>query len=69
MKGQQGSTKVLLSKKTQVDKTEQVGRAAIVPKLCAFVRGMSGDRGVTVTATDISLSKPISGACTGRFTR
>ena len=69
VKGQQGSTKVLLSKKTQVSKTEQVGRAAIVPKLCAFVRGTSGDRGVTVTATDISLSKPVSGACTGRFTR
>jgi len=69
VKGRQGSTKVLLSKKTQVGKTEQVGRAAIVPKLCAFVRGTSGDHGVTVTATDISLSKPISGACTGRFTR
>lgn len=69
VKGRQGSTKVLLSKKTQVGKMEQVGRAAIVPKLCAFVRGTSGDRGVTVTATDISLSKPISGSCTGRFTR
>jgi hypothetical protein len=67
VKGSQGSTTVALSKKTQVGEVKRLGSAAIDPKLCAFVQGTSGNRGVTVAATAVGLSKPVSGSCTGRF--
>ena len=67
VKGPQGSTTVALSKKTQVAETKAMSPSAIATKLCAFVQGTSGDRGVTVAATQIALSKPVSGSCTARF--
>lgn len=67
VKGSQGSTIVALSKKTQVGETKSMSPSAIATKLCAFVQGTSGNRGVTVAATSIGLSKPFSGSCTGRF--
>lgn len=65
--GSQGSTTVALSKKTQVGETKSMSQAAIATKLCAFVQGTSGNHGVTVAATAIGLSKPVSGSCTARF--
>jgi hypothetical protein len=66
VKGQQGSTTVTLSSKTVFTKTVSVGASAIKAKLCAFVRGTSADKGVTISAVNVSLSKPVSGGCTAR---
>jgi hypothetical protein len=66
VKGPQGSTTVTLSAKTVVTKTVGVGASAIRRGLCAFVRGKSADKGVTVSAENVSLSKPVSGGCTPR---
>ena len=41
----------------------QVGASGIAVKDCAFVRGTSSDKGVTVTAQNVSLTKPTSAGC------
>ena len=64
VKGRQGSTTVTLSSKTVYTKTVSVGASAITSKVCAFVRGTSADKGVTISAQNVSLSKPVSGKCT-----
>jgi hypothetical protein len=64
VKGRQGSTTVTLSSKTVYTKSVSVGASGIKAKLCAFVRGTSADKGVTISAQNVSLSKPVSGACT-----
>jgi hypothetical protein len=64
---QRGSTSVTVSAKTQVLKTISVGGSAIKVKLCAFVRGTSTDKGVTVAAQSISLSNPGPNGCNSRF--
>ena len=64
---QRGSTSVTVSAKTQVLKTISVGASAIKVKLCAFVRGTSTDKGVTVAAQNISLSNPGPNGCNSRF--
>jgi hypothetical protein len=66
VKGRTGTTKVTVSAKAQVQKTQSVKMAAVTTKLCAFVRGTSTDKGVTVTAQDVALSKPVGGSCTFR---
>ena len=66
VKDRTGSTKVTVTAKTRIGKTVRVKASAIRAKLCAFVRGTSGDKGVTVTAQDVSLSKPVSGSCSFR---
>ena len=66
VKGQQGSTKLILSSKTQISETLDVGASAVKAKLCAFVRGTSSNKGVTITADNIALTKPVSGSCTAR---
>jgi hypothetical protein len=67
VKGQAGKTSVTLTKKSQFTKTERVGSSAIAVKLCAFVRGTSADKGVTVKAADVSLTKPSSRGCAAGF--
>jgi hypothetical protein len=57
---------VTLSSKTAYTKTVTVGASAIKAKLCAFVRGTSTDKGVTISAQNVSLSKPVSGKCIAR---
>ena len=67
VKGQFGAkattTTVTVSAKTQLSKTAQVGASGIAVKDCAFVRGTSSDRGVTVTAQNVALTKPTSAGC------
>jgi hypothetical protein len=69
LRGRQGTTSFTVSAKAQVTKTVRLTASAIKLKLCAFVRGTSIDRGVTVTAQDVGLSKPGSTGCTPRFRR
>jgi hypothetical protein len=66
VKGQRGTTTVTLSAKTAISKTVSVGASAIKAKLCAFVAGTSADKGVTISAQNVSLSKPSSTGCTPR---
>lgn len=67
VKGKNGTkavtTTVTVSAKTQISKTAQVGMSAIAVKSCVFVRGTSTDKGVTVKAQSIDLSKPTSAGC------
>jgi len=69
VKGPRGTTKVTVPESAQIVKTEKVGSSAIAVKMCAFVRGTSTDKGVTVKAQDISLSKPGASGCTFGFRR
>ncbi len=64
VKGSSGSTKVVVSATTQIGKTVTLKASAVKTSLCAFVRGTSADKGVTVTAQDVSLTKPVGGSCT-----
>ncbi len=64
VKGQQGSTKVTVSAKTQITTTVHVAVSAIKLESCAFVNGTSTDKGVTVTAQDVRLTQPRNGSCT-----
>ncbi len=63
VKARQGSTTVVLTGKTQISRTVAAGMSAVKPKLCAFVRGTSADRGVTVEAEQVQLSQPVRGTC------
>jgi hypothetical protein len=63
------TTTVTVSAKTTLVETMRVGASAIEVKSCAFVRGTSSDKGVTVTAESISLTKQTNGACTTGFRR
>jgi hypothetical protein len=53
-----GTHAVTVSTKTAFSKTVRVAFSAIKVKACAFVRGTSADKGVTVKAQAISLSQP-----------
>jgi len=63
------TTTVTVSSKTQLSETKSVKASAIQTKLCAFVRGTSADKGVTVKATNIALSPETNGSCTNGFRR
>jgi hypothetical protein len=64
VKGRDGnSTTVTVSGKTAFEKTVSIEPSAIMTKDCAFVFGASADKGVTVAATNIAISKPVNGAC------
>ena len=63
------TTTVTVSSKTSLDQTLTVKASAVKVKMCAFVRGTSADKGVTVKATDITLSPETNGACSGGFRR
>jgi Domain of unknown function (DUF5666) len=68
VKDARGSTTVTVSSKTKLAHTVTVKPAAITTAMCAFVRGTSTDKGVTVKATGISLSEKKNGKCaTVRF--
>jgi hypothetical protein len=64
-----GATKVTVSAKTALDRTARVAASALQPKLCAFVYGTSTDKGVTVKAQRIMLSRQVGGTCTNGFRR
>ncbi len=57
------TTTVTLSSKTALTRTVRAKASAIKVDLCAFVRGTSTDKGVTVKATSISLAPRVNGAC------
>ena len=61
--GKAVTTSVTVSSKTEISSTVKVGASAIAVKDCAFVRGTSADKGVTVTAQDVSITKPTSTGC------
>lgn len=69
VKGPRGTTSVTVAAKTQIDRTLRVSMSAVKLKLCAFVRGTSADKGVTVKAQSIALSKPTANGCSGGFRR
>lgn len=65
VKGRDGKTiTVTLSTKTTIRKTASVKPTQVRLKECAFVRGTSADKGITVLATNINLSPPTNGSCT-----
>lgn len=59
------TTTVTLSSKTLLTHTISVKAPAIKVKMCAFVRGTSADKGLTVKATNIALTPETNGACVG----
>ena len=63
------TTTVTVSSKTTLLETETVKPSAIAVKECAFVRGTSTDKGITVKATNIALSPEANGTCTNGFRR
>ena len=63
LNGKAVTTTVTVSSKTQISKTAKVGVSAIAVKDCAFVRGTSADKGVTVTAQNVSITKPTATGC------
>jgi len=69
VKSTRGSTTVTVPAGTQIEKTVRVGMSAIAVGMCAFVRGTSGDKGVTVQAQGVSLTKPSAAGCTFGFRR
>lgn len=69
VKSPRGATTVTVSSKTALSETKTIKATAVRTKMCAFVRGTSSDKGVTVKATDVSLTPEIKGACTTGFQR
>jgi Domain of unknown function (DUF5666) len=64
-----GATKVTVSAKTALDRTARVAASALASKLCAFVYGTSTDKGLTVKAERIMLSREVGGTCRNGFRR
>lgn len=67
VKGQNGKSTFVLAKATRVERTLDVGAHAVKKKLCVFVNGTSSDKGSTVKAESIALSKPTANGCFGGF--
>ncbi len=63
------TTTVTVSAKTSLDQTLTVNASAIKVKMCAFVRGTSPDKGLTVKATNIALTPETNGKCASGFRR
>ncbi len=69
VKSTRGTTTVTVPAGTQIQKTVSVGMSGITVGVCAFVNGTSGDKGVTVQAQRVSLTKPSASGCTFGFRR
>ena len=64
VKGRDGKkTTVIISSKTAIQTSTRVKASQIAVQECAFVRGTSADRNVSIVATNVSLSKPVNGSC------
>jgi hypothetical protein len=61
------TTTVAVTSKTSLLETKTVKPSAIAVKMCAFVRGTSTDKGVTVKATSVALTLEANGTCTNGF--
>lgn len=65
VKGRDGKTiTVTLSTKTTIRTTASVKPTQVRLNECAFVRGTSADKNITVLAININLSPPTNGSCT-----
>jgi hypothetical protein len=64
VKGQTGTVKLVVKSTTQIGKTVTLTASKIKKSMCAFVFGTSADKGVTVQAQSVNLSKPRNGSCT-----
>lgn len=67
LRAQSGTTTVILSTKTSIRETVKVHSSAIKVNACAFVRGTSTDKGVTVKAQSVNLSPPGPNGCNAGF--
>lgn len=63
------TTTVTVSSKTSLTRTITVAASAITVRTCAFVRGTSTDKGVTVKATNVAITPETKGTCTSGFRR
>lgn len=64
-----GTTTVTISSKTALSETKTIEANSLRAKTCAFVRGTSADKGVTVKATDVAITPERNGSCTTGFRR
>lgn len=67
VKGPTGSTTVTVSSKTALTHVVTIKASALATKTCAFVRGTSTDKGVTVKATNVAITPERNGSCTNGF--
>jgi hypothetical protein len=63
------TTTVTVSSKTTLTRTITVAASTIEVKTCAFVRGTSADKGITVKATNVAITPETKGTCTSGFRR
>ena len=63
------TTTVTVSSKTSLTRTISMTAAMITVKTCAFVRGTSTDKGLTVKATSVAITPETKGTCTNGFRR
>jgi hypothetical protein len=61
--GKAVTTTVTVSAKTQISKMVDLAVSAVAVKDCAFVSGTSTDKGVTVNAKNVNITKPTSTGC------
>jgi hypothetical protein len=67
--GQRGTSSVTVSDRTEIVRRAQVGISAVKVGMCAFVRGTSPDKGVTVSAQSVDLFTAGQNGCTARIRR
>lgn len=67
VKGQRGTTTVVVSSSTRILKTTRVGGGAVTAGACVFVRGTSTDNGLTVAAQDVTVSPAGPNGCLAGF--
>ncbi|MGZ4352404.1 MAG: hypothetical protein ACXVZ4_02565, partial [Gaiellaceae bacterium] len=63
------TTKVTVSATTRLQRTIRARASAISAGMCAFVNGASSDKGITVKAQRVSLTRKVNGSCTAGFRR
>jgi Domain of unknown function (DUF5666) len=63
------TTTVTFTPKTTLGETKTVKVGDVALKSCAFVRGSSTDKGLTVKATDVAITPETNGKCTSGFRR
>jgi hypothetical protein len=63
------TTTVTVSSKTSLTRTISVAASTIKVKTCAFVRGTSADKGLTVKATSVAITRETKGTCTNGVRR
>jgi hypothetical protein len=69
VKDRTGPMTATFSAATQLLREARVGANAITKGSCAFVRGTSTDKGVTVEAQAVNLSAPTANGCAGPMFR